>query len=40
VDKPPLAFWVQAASARLLGFGGLILLLPQALAGVAGVALI
>ncbi len=40
VDKPPLAFWIQAASARLLGFGGLSLILPQALAGVASVALV
>src|SRR5579884_239329 len=40
VDKPPLAFWVQAASARLLGFGGLSLLLPQALAGLASVGLV
>src|SRR3954452_5093297 len=40
VDKPPLAFWIQAASARLLGFRGLSLLLPQALAGVASVALL
>src|SRR5262249_9068729 len=40
VDKPPLGFWVQAASARLLGFSGLSLLLPEALAGVAAVAVL
>src|SRR5947209_358466 len=40
VDKPPLGFWVQAASAKLLGFHGWSLLLPQALAGVASVALL
>src|SRR2546421_7313812 len=40
VDKPPLGFWVQAASAKLLGFGGRSLLGPQALAGVASVALL
>jgi 4-amino-4-deoxy-L-arabinose transferase-like glycosyltransferase len=33
VDKPPLGLWLQAASARLLGFGDLALILPQALAG-------
>src|SRR5690242_14464168 len=37
VDKPPLGFWIQAASAKLLGFSGLSLLLPEALAGVASV---
>jgi 4-amino-4-deoxy-L-arabinose transferase-like glycosyltransferase len=37
VDKPPLGFWIQAASARLLGFSGFSLLLPEALAGVAAV---
>src|SRR5438445_15988 len=28
VDKPPLGFWVQAANAKLLGFGGRSLSLP------------
>lgn len=37
VDKPPLDFWVQAASAKLLGFSGFSILLPEALAGVASV---
>jgi 4-amino-4-deoxy-L-arabinose transferase-like glycosyltransferase len=40
VDKPPLGFWIQAASAYLFGFHGWSLLLPQALAGVLCVALI
>src|SRR3954463_2682437 len=40
VDKPPLGLWIQAASAYLLGFRGLSLLLPQALAGILCVALI
>jgi 4-amino-4-deoxy-L-arabinose transferase-like glycosyltransferase len=40
VDKPPVGLWVQALSARLLGFSGPALLLPQALAGVASVALV
>src|SRR5918912_2682451 len=34
VDKPPLGLWIQAASAKLFGFNGLSLLLPQALAGI------
>ncbi len=37
VDKPPVAFWVQAASVKLFGFIGLSLLLPEALAGVLSV---
>src|SRR5215207_5051280 len=40
VDKPPLGFWIQAASAYLLGFHGWSILLPQALAGVLSVALL
>ncbi len=37
VDKPPVGFWVQAAFAAVLGFSGLALQLPQALAGIAAV---
>jgi 4-amino-4-deoxy-L-arabinose transferase-like glycosyltransferase len=40
VDKPPLGFWIQAASASLFGFHGWSLLLPQALAGILCVALL
>lgn len=40
VDKPPLGFWIQAASAALFGFSGWSLLLPQALAGVLSVILL
>ncbi len=40
VDKPPVAFWFEAACAKLLGFGGFSMILPQALEGVAAVALI
>ncbi len=40
VDKPPLGFWAQAASAFVFGFSGVSLLLPQALAGVLSVALL
>lgn len=37
VDKPPVALWVQAISAKLFGFRGVALLVPQALMGVASV---
>ncbi len=38
VDKPPLALWVQAASAKIFGFSPLSLLLPEAIVGVLSVA--
>ncbi len=38
VDKPPLALWVQAASAKVFGFSPLSLLLPEALLAVAACA--
>ena len=40
LDKPPVAFWIQAAFAKVLGFSGWTIHLPQALAGVASVALL
>jgi 4-amino-4-deoxy-L-arabinose transferase-like glycosyltransferase len=40
VDKPPLALWAQALSVRLFGFHSLSILVPQALEGVATVALV
>ncbi|MCW3017865.1 MAG: glycosyl transferase family 39, partial [Solirubrobacterales bacterium] len=40
VDKPPLSLWVQALSARVFGFNSLSILVPQALMGVASVALV
>ena len=40
VDKPPLALWIQTISAKIFGFNGVSLLLPEALAGVLGVALL
>jgi 4-amino-4-deoxy-L-arabinose transferase-like glycosyltransferase len=40
VDKPPLALWVQALSARVFGFHPLSVLVPQALMGIATVALV
>ena len=40
VDKPPLALWVQALSVRAFGFSSWSMLVPQALMGVATVALV
>ena len=40
VDKPPLALWVQALSARIFGFHPLSILVPQALMGVVAVGLL
>jgi len=40
VDKPPLGLWIQAVSAKLFGFYGWSLLLPQALASLLSVALL
>jgi 4-amino-4-deoxy-L-arabinose transferase-like glycosyltransferase len=37
VDKPPLALWVEAASAKVFGYSGVTILLPEALAGVVAV---
>jgi len=40
VDKPPASIWVMALSGRIFGFGSLSMLIPQALEGVAAVALL
>jgi 4-amino-4-deoxy-L-arabinose transferase-like glycosyltransferase len=40
LDKPPIAFWIQTAFAAALGYGGWVVHLPQALAGVASVAIL
>jgi 4-amino-4-deoxy-L-arabinose transferase-like glycosyltransferase len=40
VDKPPLALWVEALSAKLFGFNSPAILVPQALMGVASVGLL
>jgi 4-amino-4-deoxy-L-arabinose transferase-like glycosyltransferase len=40
VDKPPIAFWLQTASASVFGFGTASVLLPQMLEGIAAVALL
>jgi len=40
LDKPPVGFWFQVASAKLFGFTPFSVLLPQALAGVLSVLLL
>ena len=40
VDKPPLGFWAQAASAYIFGVNGFALALPQALAGTLSIAVL
>jgi 4-amino-4-deoxy-L-arabinose transferase-like glycosyltransferase len=40
VDKPPASLWVMALSGRIFGFDSLSMLIPQALEGVAAVALL
>jgi 4-amino-4-deoxy-L-arabinose transferase-like glycosyltransferase len=40
VDKPPAALWVMGLSGRIFGFSSWSMLAPQALAGVASVALL
>ncbi|WP_058485370.1 ArnT family glycosyltransferase [Defluviitalea phaphyphila] len=37
IDKPPLGLWIQVLFTKILGFNGIALLLPQALAGVLSV---
>ncbi len=40
VDKPPASLWLMALSVRVFGLSAWAILLPQALAGVAGVGLL
>src|SRR3954462_15682901 len=40
VDKPPLALWVQVAFVKVFGYHSLSILVPEALMGVASVALV
>lgn len=40
LDKPPVAFWLQALSVKLFGFSRLSVLLPQAVEGLAAIALL
>ena len=40
IDKPPVGFWFEVASAKILGFNSFSILLPQAIAGVLAVLLL
>src|SRR5438874_6334666 len=40
IDKPPVGFWLEVASAKLFGFNSVSILLPQALAGMLSVLLL
>ncbi|MHC1682410.1 MAG: glycosyltransferase family 39 protein [Clostridiaceae bacterium] len=40
IDKPPLGFWFQALSAKIFGFSGWSILLPQGIAAVLSVIVI
>ncbi|MGA2925003.1 MAG: glycosyltransferase family 39 protein [Solirubrobacteraceae bacterium] len=40
VDKPPLALWIEALSARIFGFHPLSILVPEALMGIVAVGLL
>ncbi len=40
VDKPPLGFWLQAASVKIFGYTAFAVLLPQAIAGIGAVLLL
>jgi 4-amino-4-deoxy-L-arabinose transferase-like glycosyltransferase len=40
LDKPPVALWIQVVSAKLFGFSGLCVLVPQAVEGVVAIVLV
>ncbi|MGG2088706.1 glycosyltransferase family 39 protein [Priestia aryabhattai] len=40
IDKPPVVFWIQTISAKIFGFHGWSVILPQALAGLGSVLLL
>ena len=40
IDKPPVGFWFEVASAKIFGFSPFSVLVPQALAGVLSVLLL
>lgn len=40
IDKPPIVFWIQTISAKIFGFHGWSVILPQALAGIGSVLLL
>jgi 4-amino-4-deoxy-L-arabinose transferase-like glycosyltransferase len=40
LDKPPVAIWLQVLSAKLIGFNGLAMLLPQVVEGLLAVVIV
>lgn len=40
VDKPPIGLWLQAISAKIFGFSGWSVILPQAIAGIVSVGIL
>src|ERR1700676_4369454 len=40
IDKPPVGFWLEVASAKIFGFSPFSVLVPQALSGVLAVLLL
>jgi 4-amino-4-deoxy-L-arabinose transferase-like glycosyltransferase len=40
VDKPPLGLWIEALSAKIFGFSGFSLLLPQAVVGILSILIV
>lgn len=40
IDKPPLGYWLQAISAKIFGYHGWSIMLPQAISGVISVVII
>jgi 4-amino-4-deoxy-L-arabinose transferase-like glycosyltransferase len=40
VDKPPLGLWLEALSAKIFGFSGFSLMLPQAIAGIFSILIV
>jgi len=40
LDKPPVALWLQVASAKVVGFNGIAMLLPQVLEGLIAIVLV
>jgi 4-amino-4-deoxy-L-arabinose transferase-like glycosyltransferase len=40
LDKPPIAIWLQVLSAKLIGFSGIALLLPQVIEGLLAIVVV
>lgn len=40
IDKPPIGFWIQAMFAKIFGYSGWSIILPQAISGVVSVLLL